>query len=215
MAVERKEQVDQYNDLIWKIIEAKILYYQPDADWTEGFADGKMPTDAQYDELEKQYLTLCRELGEENSLVHKGYPGFEDIPGDGMMEIDWEDPDVQEIYQALTEEYREWKRKNLKKPPKKKEVKAKRPPRDQWDVWEGCVYPDDIDVWRKTVYFLAHDYHHAMIVMQIEHNNAPCQVFTPALEDDELKMLKRTLKKEIFIIDKVEGYRGNDEKGLD
>ncbi len=213
MANEQDGQLDDYNSLIWKIIEAKILYYQPDVEWKGGFVDSKMPTDAEYDMLEQSYLTLCRELEEENTLVHKTYPGFEDVVGDGMMEIDWDDPDVKEVYEALSEEHREHKRKHLKKP-KKDKPKAKRTPRDLWDVWEGYVYTNDEGIWRKTVYFLATDYGHALTALQVMFDNVPCQVFTPAMEADEIRMIKNILKKDPFIIDKEEGYRGKDAKDL-
>lgn len=215
MATEQDGQLDNdYNDLIWQIIEAKILYYQPDVEWVGGFVDSRMPTDAEYDNLEQSYLTICREMGEENTLVHKQYPGFEDITGEGMMEIDLEDPDVREVYQVLTEDFREYKRKHLKKP-KKNKPKAKRSLRDMWDVWEGYIYPEEAGIWRKQVFFLATDYSHAMTILQVLFGNSNlCQVFTPALESKEISSYKRYLKKEPFLIEKVERYEVKDEETL-
>jgi hypothetical protein len=58
--------------------------------------------DALYDQAEQRYLTLCRELGHRNTIVHKGHPGFEDVPGDGMMEVDVRRPSVQLVLKKLS-----------------------------------------------------------------------------------------------------------------
>lgn len=201
-----KQEVDLiglFSDLSWKIIEAKILYYQPDTSWDKSFIEQKMLTDAQYDEIEKQYLTTCRELGEENDLVHKSYPGFEDVPGDGMMEVDWDDLDVKEVYEALCEEYREWSRKKLKDEgtlkKRKKTPTGPRPSRKDWEVWEGYAYPEN-NVWRAHYQFLAYDYHHAMTVLQIISECRLVQVFTPSITSNESRQIKKVLKIEPFIV---------------
>lgn len=193
---------DIYIDLSWKIIEAKVLYYQPSTNWEQAFIDERMPTDAQYDLMEQEYLKACREIGENNDLVHKAYPGFEDVPGDGMMEVDWEDPDVKEVYEALCEEYRNWKRKELKKQGtlKKKTKKGPRPSRKDWDVWEGYEYPEEEGIWRRQYQFLAIDYSHALTVLQVITNCNMVQVFMPVITSDESAIIKKMLKKEPFLM---------------
>lgn len=191
---------DSFIDISWKIIEAKILYYQPNPEWDQEFIDNKMPTDSDYDDLEQGYLTICGELGEYNDLVHKAYPGFEDVLGDGMMEVNWDDPDVQEVYEVLCENFTEWKRKKLKKAGTLKKNRLNKAGRNQWEVWEGYAYPEEEDVWRRHYQFLAKDYHHAIRALQAVANCGQVQVFTPALESVESANIKKQLKKEPFLV---------------
>lgn len=82
------------------LLEAKILYYQPPIELVD-YAAEHTPSDQEYDRWEVEYLELCRELGVENTLVHKSWPGFEDVPGDGMMEVDWSRPSADCALQAI------------------------------------------------------------------------------------------------------------------
>lgn len=66
--------------LCWDLLEAKIIYYR--------FPQHCTLPDSKYDEMEIEYLKGCREFKQANTLVHKGYPGFEDIEDKSMMEID-------------------------------------------------------------------------------------------------------------------------------
>lgn len=86
------ENRKRFIKLGWKIIEAKILYYDPPAE-LEQYANDNMLTDYEYDQMEVEYLRLCKELGEQNTVVHKEYSGLE-VDGDGMMEVDWTRPSV-------------------------------------------------------------------------------------------------------------------------
>lgn len=89
--------------LCWKLIAYKVAYYQPESVHEQRKADYEID-DHTYDAYELRYLTLCRELGEQNTLVHKSYPGFEDMltrPHDPMMEIDISRPSVQLVMMKL------------------------------------------------------------------------------------------------------------------
>jgi len=78
-----------FSELSWKILEAKILYYDPVAE----LASLPMLSDAEYDNLEVEYLKRCKAEGHVNYLVHKQYPGFEDVGFDkACMEVDWNRP---------------------------------------------------------------------------------------------------------------------------
>jgi hypothetical protein len=86
--------------LSWRLIECKVAYYMPEAvhsSWGNKF----VMDDGLYDQSEERYLELCRKLGLRNTIVHKGYPGFEDVPGDGMMEVDVTRPSVQLVLKKL------------------------------------------------------------------------------------------------------------------
>jgi hypothetical protein len=83
--VTKKER--EFVKLCWWLIERKVAYYRPEAvhaSWKPILEC----SDDDYDAAEQRYLTLCRELERDNTIVHKGYPGFEDVPGAGMMEVD-------------------------------------------------------------------------------------------------------------------------------
>jgi hypothetical protein len=84
----------------WELIEFKILYYQPPPE-LQAYAEEVLPTDEKYDLLEQEYLGLCRTLDKPNTVVHKAYVGFEDVKGEGMMEIDWNRKSVDCALQAL------------------------------------------------------------------------------------------------------------------
>lgn len=92
-------------ELSWRLIELKTMYYMPHLVHASWHDDLTVP-DAVYDEMERRYLALCRELGVENTVVHKSYPGFDDVPGDGMMEIDRERPSVQLVLRKLGQKRR-------------------------------------------------------------------------------------------------------------
>lgn len=87
--------------LSWRLIEYKVAYYAGQHVHKSRKADCDVSDDT-FDAYEKRYLTLCRELGEPNTLVHKRYPGFEDLDGLGaMMEVDYSRPSVQLVISKL------------------------------------------------------------------------------------------------------------------
>ena len=86
--------------LSWALIEYKVMYYRPHL-VHESRHEGLTIHDETYDTLEIRYLTLCRELGHQNTIVHKDYPGFEDIDGEPMIEIDEDRPSVQLVLDKL------------------------------------------------------------------------------------------------------------------
>lgn len=88
MDKERKEHVE----LSWRIIEAKIMYYQP-GELGEAFVQKYMPTDADFDAMEQRYLELCDKLNLPNTVSHKD--------GNGMMEVDWDRPSVKLAHSKL------------------------------------------------------------------------------------------------------------------
>ena len=113
-----KPPKERHAELSWRILELKILYYQcPVA--LEDYAENNLPSDDEYDRLEQEYLKLCLELGVENTLVHKGYAGL-DVPGEGMMEIDWSRPSVDNALERL------YILAGLKEDPNAKKVSSKR-----------------------------------------------------------------------------------------
>lgn len=84
----------EFNALSWKIIEWKVAYYAGQHVHKSRKADYEID-DHTYDAHEQRYLTLCRELRQPNTLVHKSYPGFADIDMSGaMMELDYSRPSV-------------------------------------------------------------------------------------------------------------------------
>ena len=89
----------QFVRLSWALIEYKVMYYRPEL-VHESRHYGLTISDATYDALEIKYLTLCRELGYQNTIVHKNYPDLE-VQGPGMMEIDEDRPSVQLVIGKL------------------------------------------------------------------------------------------------------------------
>lgn len=72
----------------WQIIEWKVAYYLPDRVHPSRRKDYEIDDDT-YDAHERRYLTLCRQLDQRNSVVHKAHPGFEDVGTEhAMMEVD-------------------------------------------------------------------------------------------------------------------------------
>lgn len=90
-SIQEDHFLEEFKTMKYLIILNKIRYYYPEK------ANGKEPIhDFQYDQFETRYLQLCLELNKPNTLVHKIYPEFpEEINGKGMMEVDFNDPDVQ------------------------------------------------------------------------------------------------------------------------
>lgn len=84
----------QLINLSWRLIEYKLMYYRPELVAMEHWDKLVIPDDI-YDMLEKMYLRLCLELDLPNSLVHKDYPEFSNVKGEGMMEVDLNRPSVQ------------------------------------------------------------------------------------------------------------------------
>lgn len=95
-----KKDTKEHNALSWWLIERKVAYYMPEAVHTS-WGDTFVVADDLYDQQEQRYLELCRKLGRNNTIVHKKYPGFEDVPGDGMMEVDVTRPSVQLVLKKL------------------------------------------------------------------------------------------------------------------
>ena len=85
--------------LSWALIEFKVMYYRPGLvhrSWHEGLTI----SDERYDEMEVEYLRLCRKLNRPNTVVHKRWPGFGNL-GVGMMEVDEARPSVQLVINKL------------------------------------------------------------------------------------------------------------------
>jgi hypothetical protein len=88
--------------LSWRLIEWKVAYYRPEYVHPTRMASVTV-SDEQYDEAELRYLALCRELGQPNTVVHKAYPGYEDLVQEwSMMEIDEARPSVQLVLRKLS-----------------------------------------------------------------------------------------------------------------
>jgi hypothetical protein len=88
-------------ELSWWLIERKVAYYRPEAIHSSRIGDYTV-SDEDYDAAEVRYLELCRKLGHRNTLVHKGWPGFEDLcTKDAMMEIDDKRPSVQLVLKKM------------------------------------------------------------------------------------------------------------------
>ena len=90
---QRDKHKAEYTELGWRLIEHKLMYYYPEL-IDEDYHKGLTIPDDEYDDLEIRYLTLCKKFGFNNTVVHKGYTGFEDVKGDGMMEVDLKRPIV-------------------------------------------------------------------------------------------------------------------------
>lgn len=86
--------------LSWTILKHKVIYYRPDRKYLK--KRGKPISDAEYDELEKEYLESCEKNNLPNTLVHKSYDG-KDVQG--MMEIDLARPSVKYMIRYLRGEY--------------------------------------------------------------------------------------------------------------
>lgn len=84
--------------LSWWLIERKIMYYYPNR-VNPRYHDKLSAPDSEYDKNERRYLKLCRELGLENTICHTGHQGYDDVPGEGMFEVDFNRPSVQLIMQ--------------------------------------------------------------------------------------------------------------------
>ncbi len=98
---QRKIWDKEYTPLTWKIIEWKVAYYRPDLVHRSRVNDYTI-SDDEYDKSEIRYLELTRLLGFRNYLVHKGYPGFEDLGIEyAMFEIDESRPSIQLVINKL------------------------------------------------------------------------------------------------------------------
>jgi hypothetical protein len=91
----------EHTALGWRLIEWKVAYYKPEVIHSSRLGDYEV-SDEVYDAAEVRYLTLCRKLGLSNTVVHKGWPGFEDLVGPHtMMEVDETRPSVQLVMAKL------------------------------------------------------------------------------------------------------------------
>lgn len=92
---------DEHTRLGWRLIEWKVAYYKPEAVHSSRRKDYEVSDDT-YDAAEVRYLTLCRKLKQPNTIVHKGWPGFEDLDSSrAMMEVDVDRPSVQLVMAKL------------------------------------------------------------------------------------------------------------------
>lgn len=73
--------------LSWRLIEYKIYYYYPHY-VLEKYHDFLEVPDWHYDSLEREYLHLCKKLHRDNTVAHWN----EDVPGEGMFEVDFSRP---------------------------------------------------------------------------------------------------------------------------
>ena len=95
----KSEDELRHIELGWKILEAKILYYEPPAELMNAGLD---ISDSEYDSMELEYLGLCVRLNKPNTVVHKEYPGFDfNKIGHGMMEVDWSRPSASAALRKL------------------------------------------------------------------------------------------------------------------
>jgi len=94
--------IQRFNKLSWDILKHKVIYYKPSDKYKKKLA--KSISDEEYDQMEIEYLKLCKELGKPNTLVHKEYAGL-DSCGDGMMEIDENRPSVRWMIRYLRGEF--------------------------------------------------------------------------------------------------------------
>jgi hypothetical protein len=105
----------------WKLIELKVAYYKPEVVHESRVKELTLSDDI-YDAMEIRYLELIRKLRPKyakkwkdtpgmgvyplNSVVHKGYPGYEDMiqaPNTPMMEVDVKRPSVQLVMSKLSQ----------------------------------------------------------------------------------------------------------------
>lgn len=101
MLVAQTTEEQERTQLGWRIIEWKVAYYKPECAHPQRRKDYEI-SDDDYDAAEVRYLTLCRVLGKRNSVVHKKWPGFEDVDcTEAMMEADETRPSVQLVMAKL------------------------------------------------------------------------------------------------------------------
>lgn len=95
------KEAEEFAALSWRLIEWKVAYYTPEAVHPSRRGDFEV-SDEVYDAAEVRYLTLCRALNRRNTIVHKGWPGFEDVGTEhAMMEVDAGRPSVQLVMRKL------------------------------------------------------------------------------------------------------------------
>lgn len=114
----RAKDEKEHCQLGWRIIELKLAYYAPEHVHPSRRADHTVEDDL-YDQMEKRYLELTRKLQKAhakkypdegpyplNSVVHKGWPGYEDMllpPHTPMMEVDFDRPSVELVMKKLSQ----------------------------------------------------------------------------------------------------------------
>jgi hypothetical protein len=102
----------EHQALSWRLIEWKVAYYAGQH-VHKSRKVALTVSDDTYDAHELRYLTLCRELQQPNTLVHKSYPGFSDIDtSEAMMELDYERPSVKLVIWKLQQKLTQPKRKS-------------------------------------------------------------------------------------------------------
>lgn len=106
--------MEEFAKLSWKILEHKILYYEPEK-FKMSFLNKKSIPDNEYDALEIRYLQLCRELKQPNYLVHKEYEEFKDVEDISMIELDWTRPSVNRAFDKLKQEETKYKKRRNKR----------------------------------------------------------------------------------------------------
>lgn len=88
------EKRREYIKLSWKIIGYKLMYYYPEQVHPSWHFDLDI-TDHIYDIREKEYLRLCLELDEPNTVAGQTEVDGVSVRGEGMTELDLEKPSVQ------------------------------------------------------------------------------------------------------------------------
>ncbi len=98
----RRTKVEkEFCELGWRLIELKVAYYKPEL-VHESWLEKVTVSDDDYDAMEQRYLELCRKLSRRNTVVHKKYPGFDDVDyTDAMMEVDTSRQSVQLVIYRL------------------------------------------------------------------------------------------------------------------
>jgi hypothetical protein len=108
------EAIEEHARLSWKIIEAKILYFQSKG-FNEVFVDKHTPLDSDFDKMERRYLELCVELSLPNTVAEISKYTDLNPTGPGMLEIDFTRPSVQLAHSRLRSLEREFLQKRRAK----------------------------------------------------------------------------------------------------
>lgn len=93
------DKESRLNYLSWKIIEWKLMYYNPELVKPEFHSQLEIP-DYEYDAREEEYVNLCLELNKPNTVAHKwsqslDSPKLRSLSEGTMVEPDLTRPSVQ------------------------------------------------------------------------------------------------------------------------
>jgi hypothetical protein len=92
------EKKARFINLSWDLLAYKLYYYFPEKVHSSWKFKLDIP-DSEYDELEREYLRLCLELGQENTVAGQKQVDGKDVPGTGMTELDESRPSVRAAIQ--------------------------------------------------------------------------------------------------------------------